>query len=70
MTEELVIYPERCKSCGLCIVACPRKALSIGTNSNRAGYKYVAVDLEKCAKCGICYTACPDYVFAIKEVNG
>jgi len=69
MAEKLVIRPERCKSCGLCIAACPRKALYFGNDSNRAGYKYIMVDEEKCSKCGSCYTACPDYVFTIEEVS-
>ena len=66
---ELKIQTERCKSCGLCVIACPRKALTIGDISNSAGYKCVTVDRGKCVICGICYTACPDYVFTIDEIQ-
>ncbi|MCI8474026.1 MAG: 4Fe-4S binding protein [Oscillospiraceae bacterium] len=67
---ELKLQTERCKSCGLCVTACPQGALSIGSSSNSAGYKCVALDKKKCITCGICYTACPDYVFTIEEVQG
>ncbi len=69
MSEKLIINAPRCKSCGLCIVACAKNALSIGDASNAAGYKYVTCDESKCITCGLCATACPDYVFTIEEVN-
>ncbi len=69
MKEKLIISPDRCKACGLCVAACPRQALALGQMSNAAGYKYVTVDHEKCVRCGICYTACPDYVLTIQEVD-
>ena len=67
MKEKLHIETKLCKSCGLCVVACPKKALSIGTEANPAGYRVVTVEHEKCSVCGICYTACPDYVLTIQE---
>lgn len=58
---------KRCKSCGLCIHYCPKKAIVMTDNLNSAGYKYVEVEKEKCIGCGICYTVCPDGVFEISE---
>lgn len=69
MKEFLSIRSDRCKSCGLCIAACPREALSVGGEFNAGGYRYVTVDTEKCVLCSTCYIACPDYVFEIKEVS-
>lgn len=56
---------ELCKGCGLCIMNCPKKAISHSGNFNAGGYDMVVVDEEKCIGCGICYTVCPDYVFEI-----
>ncbi len=69
MKEKLIIHPQRCKGCQLCVVACAKGALKIGDDSNDAGYKYVTVDEEKCVKCAMCTSACPDYVFTIEEVQ-
>ena len=68
MSEKLFIQPDRCKECGLCVRACPRGALSIGSKANAAGYRFVVADDSKCVKCAICTKACPDYVFEIKEI--
>lgn len=67
MSKELIINEQRCKSCGFCVKACPKDALSFGSRLNSGGYKYVNVDVEKCIACGMCYTVCPDYVFSIVE---
>lgn len=64
---KAVVTPERCKSCGLCVVNCPQKALAITGRLNAAGYHVVTVDEERCIGCGICYTVCPDGVFLILE---
>jgi 2-oxoglutarate ferredoxin oxidoreductase subunit delta len=58
---------ERCKSCGYCILFCPKEALKLSGNLNKEGYDYVAVNDDKCIQCGICYTVCPDNVFEINE---
>ena len=68
MSEKLFISSDRCKSCGLCVVACQKDALSVGKESNSSGYKYIQVDEEKCVACAICAIACPDYVFTVREV--
>ena len=62
---KLVLRQNWCKSCGLCVNACPKKALSIGHDANPDGYQFVVVDTEKCVLCGNCYTICPDYVFSL-----
>ena len=69
MRESLIVNKARCKSCGLCVKACPRGALAIGDELNKAGYRCVTADMDKCIRCGVCYTVCPDYVFTIEEVT-
>lgn len=67
----VVIDPEVCKGCGLCVVACPQKNLKLSTALNRIGYHPVEFhyhgDKNDCTACGICYWVCPD--FAIAEVR-
>lgn len=63
----LSINIEKCKSCGYCVISCPKKALKLSGCLNNEGYDYVKVDDDKCIKCGICYTVCPDNVFEISE---
>ncbi len=38
--------PERCKECGLCVVDCPKKAISFAEETNSAGYHYTVIDDE------------------------
>lgn len=54
-----------CKGCGVCIMNCPKQAISHSGRFNDMGYDMVTVDAEKCIGCGICYTVCPDYVFEV-----
>ena len=65
-----LIEGERCKSCGLCVSACPRQTLGISTNLNRQGYAYVVqVAPEKCIKCNICRIVCPDVAIGVIEAK-
>jgi NADH:ubiquinone oxidoreductase subunit F (NADH-binding)/(2Fe-2S) ferredoxin/NAD-dependent dihydropyrimidine dehydrogenase PreA subunit len=46
------IDPEKCKGCGVCLKACPQKAIS-----GKAKEAHV-LDGSLCIKCGICYNEC------------
>ena len=50
-----------CVACGVCMNACPKRALSI--------YKgcYAEVDEGKCVGCGLCAKACPAGCIVTKE---
>ena len=65
-----LIEGPRCKSCGLCVSACPKKTLGIGQTLNHQGYAYVVqVTPEKCVKCNICRVVCPDVAIGVIEVE-
>ena len=69
--EKLLINKERCKSCALCILACPPKILKIGEEINGQGYfPIVLTDESKCKSCGLCAVVCPDVVFEIYKDAG
>ncbi len=58
---------ELCKGCFICVVNCPKKAISIQEKVNKNGYQTTMVDEALCIGCGACYKVCPDYVFEIRE---
>ncbi len=60
------VNAERCKGCRLCMVFCPKGAISVDNYSNKKGYEPVKVDEDKCIGCGICYKICPDFVYEIR----
>ncbi len=65
-----LIEGRRCKSCGLCVSACPKQTLGIGTALNQQGYAYVTqVVPEKCVKCNICRLVCPDVAIGVIEAE-
>ena len=60
---QIVLLPERCKECGICIEFCPKKVLQAGEDE-----KPVVADRELCSGCRMCEYRCPD--FAIRIENG
>ena len=61
---KLTFEIDRCKGCGLCVISCPRKVLTIARDRiNQKGYSPVAVtDESACIGCGSCAIMCPDCV--------
>ncbi|SDF33017.1 DUF362 domain-containing protein [Sporolituus thermophilus] len=63
---KVVVLPEYCKSCGLCVNICPKKILAIGDKANQKGYYTVIVtDPDKCIGCALCGTVCPDMALEV-----
>ena len=57
--EKLVLKPEWCKGCGICVAFCPTKTLTL-TNE-----KIDVVDIDRCIQCGQCELRCPDYAIYV-----
>lgn len=60
-------FPEVCKSCGLCILKCPKKCLLYDEeNTEYLGMPSVKCDVEKCIACHICENTCPDCAIIVE----
>ena len=59
---KLTFDTNRCKGCGLCVDACPRKILLIDPSViNHKGHSPAQMaDEERCTGCGFCALMCPD----------
>lgn len=63
---KIVIDPERCKACGLCLDVCPKGLLSIGDKLNRQGARYTVQSRpEQCIGCRLCAIMCPDLAILV-----
>ena len=52
----------------LCVDACPKGVLAIGTEINGQGYNYIErAHPEKCVLCNICGVVCPDVAVGVVE---
>lgn len=57
----ITIDETKCKSCYLCINACPKKVLKIGEKTGKTGEKVVSfTDNGECIGCKSCALVCPD----------
>lgn len=57
------INPDQCVKCGLCIMKCPREALT------REGHTVPQVLTDKCIGCGLCQNTCPVKAITIKGLS-
>ena len=66
---KVTINEERCKGCGLCTEACPKKILELAADKiNKKGYNPARVtDASKCIGCAMCATMCPDVAITVEK---
>lgn len=65
---RLELNENRCKGCELCVTACPRDVLAMGSHINAQGYRpAITVAPDKCSGCKACALVCPEVVFAIYQ---
>ena len=60
---------DRCKGCGLCADACPKKIIgfSAGVLNKKGFHPARIIDQEKCIACAFCATMCPDVVIKVEK---
>ena len=56
----IIVKPELCKACGLCIEFCPKKLLKKGKAISGMGYEFTVYCGEGCSGCGTCFYVCPE----------
>ena len=66
---KVTFRTERCKGCGLCVNACPKKIVELDkTKLNSQGHHPAyCVDESKCVGCAFCATMCPDCVITVER---
>ncbi len=63
---EIVINPDYCKGCNICIDFCPKNILVSSIDINPKGYRLPeAVDSAACTQCQLCVIVCPDLAIAV-----
>ncbi len=56
-----------CKGCELCIIACPKKLISLNAGKiNKKGYNPAHIEnMDECIGCANCAVMCPDSVIKV-----
>lgn len=66
MRGQIRIRSVLCKSCGLCIEACPKGSIRISKQMN--ANSYFPAEFQKgqeCTGCGLCAIVCPEAIIEV-----
>ncbi len=66
---KVTFNEDRCKGCGLCVDACPKKIVIMAKDRiNQKGFHpATVVEMDKCIGCAFCATMCPDVVIEVER---
>ena len=65
---KVIFLEDQCKGCGLCILACPKKIVSISEKLNKKGFSPAQVlEQDKCIGCAFCAISCPDVAIRVEK---
>lgn len=66
---NITVDIERCKGCGLCITACPKKIVKLDeSHINKKGYNPATLISEAdCTGCTSCALMCPDTAITVER---
>lgn len=65
---KVTFNEDKCKGCGLCVTACPKKIVSLSNRMNSKGYHPAeVVNQEACIGCTSCAMMCPDVVITVER---
>ena len=66
---KITVNENKCKGCGLCATACPKKIIVLSKDRlNAKGYHPAECnDFEKCIGCAMCATMCPDVAIVVER---
>ena len=66
---KITFQVDRCKGCGLCVGACPKKLIRITRDRiNPKGHHPAEItNPEACVGCAFCATMCPDCVITVER---
>ncbi|MBI4495703.1 MAG: ferredoxin family protein [Deltaproteobacteria bacterium] len=63
---KIIIDCQRCKSCSLCLAACPKGLIAIGREANGQGFYPAELKAEgECTGCALCAETCPDLAIEV-----
>jgi 2-oxoglutarate ferredoxin oxidoreductase subunit gamma len=67
--KKSFVNPDLCKGCGICVLKCPVKAISMTDKIGFFGNPIPQIDNKKCILCGNCSFFCPDTAIQVKSTK-